>query len=240
MEKQKDIEKLSEVMELQELPLEYTGITLNNQDIDLMMIANSETFDDLRERLERITNIKTTINPNASIEDERQRVFDLYMQSLIPKVEYLKTTELPLKIDLRLSKKIEYLKQSGVLSGEEISIVDEIISTSSTQQEMVRSLINSYSQNPSKLHQIYKTLRDYTPIEKTGIIGTSLEAYRNLYNQIQQNYNSITIDGEAKYGSIALDDGTFDFEHLKKSLDFARENGKQVRLNAFIFYMDCP
>lgn len=234
METQKDIEKLSEVMELQELPLEYTGITLNNQDIDLMMIANSETFDDLRERLERITNIKTTINPNASIEDERQRVFDLYMQSLIPKVESLK------KPELRLSKKIEYLKQSGVLSGEEISTVDEIISTSSTQQEMVRSLISSYSQNPSKLHQIYKTLRDYTPVEKTGIIGTSLEAYRNLYNQIQQNYNSITIDGEAKYGSIALDDGTFDFEHLKKSLDFARENGKQVRLNALIFYMDCP
>lgn len=234
METQKDIEKLSEVMELQELPLEYTGITLNNQDIDLMMIANSETFDDLRERLERITNIKTTINPNASIEDERQRVFDLYMQSLIPKVESLK------KPELRLSKKIEYLKQSGVLSGEEISIVDEIISTSSTQQEMVRSLISSYSQNPSKLHQIYRTLRDYTPIEKTGIIGTSLEAYRNLYNQIQQNYNSITIDGEAKYGSIALDDGTFDFEHLKKSLDFAREKGKQVRLNALIFYMDCP
>ncbi len=234
METQKDIEKLSEVMELQELPLEYTGITLNNQDIDLMMIANSETFDDLRERLERITNIKTTINPNASIEDERQRVFDLYMQSLIPKVESLE------KPELRLSKKIEYLKQSGVLSGEEISIVDEIISTSSTQQEMIRSLISSYSQNPSKLHQIYKTLRDYTPIEKTGIIGTSLEAYRNLYNQIQQNYNSITIDGEAKYGSIALDDGTFDFEHLKKSLDFARENGKQVRINALIFYMDCP
>lgn len=234
METQKDIEKHSEVMELQELPLEYTGITLNNQDIDLMMIANSETFDDLRERLERITNIKTTINPNASIEDERQRVFDLYMQSLIPKVESLE------KPELRLSKKIEYLKQSGVLSGEEISIVDEIISTSSTQQEMVRSLISSYSQNPSKLHQIYKTLRDYTPIEKTGIIGTSLEAYRNLYNQIQQKYNSITIDGEAKYGSIVLDDGTFDFEHLKKSLDFARENGKQVRLNALIFYMDCP
>ena len=234
METQKDIEKLSEVMELQELPLEYTGITLNNQDIDLMMIATSETFYDLRERLERITNIKTTINPNASIEDERQRIFDLYMQSLTPKVEFLK------RPDIRLSKKIEYLKQSGVLSGEEISMVDEIISTSSTQQEMVRSLISSYSQNPSKLHQIYKTLRDYTPIEKTGIIGTSLEAYRNLYNQIQQNYNSITIDGEAKYGSIALDDGTFDFEHLKKSLDFARENGKQVRLNALIFYMDCP
>ena len=234
METQKDIEKLSEVMELQELPLEYTGITLNNQDIDLMMIANSETFDDLRERLERITNIKTTINPNASIEDERQRVFDLYMQSLIPKVESLK------KPELRLSKKIEYLKQSGILSREEIAMIDEIISTGNTQQEMMRKIIDSYSQNPSKLHQIYKTLRDYTPIEKTGIIGMSMEAYRNLYNQIQQNYNSITIDEEAKYGSIVLGDGTFDFDHLKKSLDFAKETGKQVRLNTLIFYQDCP
>ena len=234
METQKNIEKLSEVMELQELPLQYTGITLNNQDIDLMMIATSDTFDALEESLKKVTNIKTTINQNVSIEDERQRVFDLYMHSLTPKVDYLKKT------GLRLSKKIEYLKQSGILSREEIAMIDEIISTGNTQQEMMRKLIDSYSQNPSRLHQIYKTLRDYTPIEKTGIIGTSMEAYRNLYNQIQQNYNSITIDEEAKYGSIVLGDGTFDFDHLKKSLDFAKETGKQVRLNTLIFYQDCP
>lgn len=234
METQKNIEKLSEVMELQELPLQYTGITLNNQDIDLMMIATSDTFDALEESLKKVTNIKTTINRNVSIEDERQRVFDLYMHSLTPKVDYLK------KAGLRLSKKIEYLKQSGILSREEIAMIDEIISTGNTQQEMMRKLIGSYSQNPSRLHQIYKTLRDYTPIEKTGIIGTSMEAYRNLYNQIQQNYNSITIDEEAKYGSIVLGDGTFDFDHLKKSLDFAKETGKQVRLNTLIFYQDCP
>lgn len=234
METQKNIEKLSEVMELQELPLQYTGITLNNQDIDLMMIATSDTFDALEESLKKVTNIKTTINQNVSIEDERQRVFDLYMHSLTPKVDYLRKT------GLRLSKKIEYLKQSGILSREEIAMIDEIISTGNTQQEMMRKLIGSYSQNPSRLHQIYKTLRDYTPIEKTGIIGTSMEAYRNLYNQIQQNYNSITIDEEAKYGSIVLGDGTFDFDHLKKSLDFAKETGKQVRLNTLIFYQDCP
>ena len=101
METQKNIEKLSEVMELQELPLQYTGITLNNQDIDLMMIATSDTFDALEESLKKVTNIKTTINRNVSIEDERQRVFDLYMHSLTPKVDYLK------KAGLRLSKKIE-------------------------------------------------------------------------------------------------------------------------------------
>ena len=71
METQKNIEKLSEVMELQELPLQYTGITLNNQDIDLMMIATSDTFDALEESLKKVTNIKTTINRNVSIEDEK-------------------------------------------------------------------------------------------------------------------------------------------------------------------------
>lgn len=238
MENQRTIEKLSEVLELQELPLQYTGITLNNQDIDLMMIANSKNLDDLETSLKKITNIKTTIDSNASIEDERQRIFDLYMDSLTPKIDYLVSKDKG--TDIRLPKKIEYLKQSGTLSSEEVIIIDEIISSGGTQQEMIRELISTYSQNPSKLHQIYKTLRDYTPIEKTGVIGTSLEAYRNLYNQIQQNYNSITIDEEAKYGSIVLGDGTFDFDHLKKSLDFAKETGKQVRLNTLIFYQDCP
>jgi len=101
-------------------------------------------------------------------------------------------------------------------------------------------LTTTYSQDPNRLHQIYETIRDYTPIEKTGIIGTSMEAYKNLYEQIQQNYNSLTIDEEGKYGQLALQDGTFNFKHLQKSLDFARNNGKQVRLNALIFYMDCP
>lgn len=237
MNLQKPLEKfsdVSEIKELQELSLEYTGITLNNQDIDLMMIATSETFDDLEERLRRITNIKSTVDRSASVEEERQRIFNLYMQSLTHKVEYLKNPS------IRISKKIDYLKQSGILSSEEVTLLDRIISTSSNQQEMMRNLVGAYSQNPSKLHQMYKTLRDYTPVEKTGVIGTSLEAYRNLYHQIQQNYNSITIDEEAKYGSIVLADGTFDFDHLQKALDFARDNGKQVRLNTLIFYMDCP
>ena len=54
------------------------------------------------------------------------------------------------------------------------------------------------------------------------------------------NYNSITIDEEVKYGNIVLTDGTFDFEHLSKSLDFCREFGKEVRLNTLMFYMDFP
>lgn len=230
-EKQKFIEKLSEVKELQELPLQYTGITLNNQDIDLMLIATSEN---LEETLKQITNIKTTINQNADIESERQRIFDLYMSSLSSRVDYYADKS------IQLSKKIEYLKGSGLLSSEEIAKIDKIVSASENQRKMMTNLTRMYSQNPSRLHQVYETIRDYTPIEKTGIIGTSMEAYKNLYAQIQQNYNSLTIDEEGKYGPIALPDGTFNFKHLQKSLDFARDNDKQVRLNALIFYMDCP
>lgn len=234
METQRTIEKLFELLELQELPLQYTGITLNNQDIDLMMIATSKNSYDLEAALKKITNIKTTVDPNANIEDERQRVYNLYMNSLTHKVDFLKNQA------IRPVNKIEYLKKSGILSSEEVAMINEIVSSGSTQEEMMRKLIGAYSQNPAQLHEIYKTLRDYKPIEKTGIIGTSQEAYRNLYNQIQQNYNSITIDEEAKYGNIVLNDGTFDFEHLQKSLDFAKENGKQVRLNTLVFYQDCP
>ena len=84
MEKQKDIEKLSEVMELQELPLEYTGITLNNQDIDLMMIANATTPTELKVTLEDITNISIDISDvemgEAQFQQLRQQVFDSYME----------------------------------------------------------------------------------------------------------------------------------------------------------------
>ncbi len=230
-DRQRFIEKLSEIKELQDLPLQYTGITLNNQDIDLMLIATSEN---LEETLKQITNIKTTIDPNADIESERQRIFDLYMSSLSSRVDYYTDKS------IELSKKFEYLKTSELLSPEEITLIDRIVSQSKDQREMVTYLTRMYSQNPDRLHQIYETIRDYTPIEKTGIIGTSIEAYKNLYKQILQNYNSLTIDGEEKYGSLALQDGTFDFKHLKKSLDFAKANNKKVRLNALIFYMDCP
>ena len=120
-EKQKYIEKLSEIKELQELTLQYTGITLNNQDIDLMLIANSENLEDT---LKQITNIKTTIDPNIDIESERQRIFDLYMSSLSSRVDYYKDNS------IQLSKKFEYLKTSGLLSSEEISMLDRIVSQS--------------------------------------------------------------------------------------------------------------
>lgn len=217
------------------LQVQYNGITLNNQDIDLMLIAGSNNIHELKLALSKITNINYPIEEINPTEEEfialRQRVYNLYLDTLTSRPDYIKGKGIELK------RKIDYLKESGILTEEELKIIDEILAQSKSKEEIIQKLNERL---PEKVHDIFITLRDFSPIEKTGIKSSTLEASRNLLEEIRRNYNSITIDEEAKYGKIALQDGTFDFRHLKKSLDFAKSNRKQVRLNTLLFYMDCP
>ncbi|MBQ8535172.1 MAG: endo-1,4-beta-xylanase [Bacilli bacterium] len=217
------------------LQVQYNGITLNNQDIDLMLIAGSNNIHELKLALSKITNIKYPIEEINPTEEEfialRQRVYNLYLDTLTSRPDYIKNK------GIELQRKVEYLKKSGVLTDEELSIIDSILKSSHSKEEII---IRLNEELPERIHDIYMTLRDFSPIEKTGVKSTTLEATRNLLEEIRINYNSVTIDEEAKYGKIVLQDGTFDFRHLQKSLDFAKSNGKQVRLNTLLFYMDCP
>ena len=217
------------------LQVQYNGITLNNQDIDLMLIAGANNIYELKVALSKITNIKYPIEEMNLTESEfivlRQRVYDLYLETLTSRPEYIMNKGIELK------RKVDYLKASGILSNEEINIVNEILSQSKSKEEIVQRLNERL---PDRVNDIYMTLKDFSPIEKTGVKSTTLEATRNLLEEIKLNYNSITIDEEAKYGKIVLLDGTFDFRHLQKALDFAKEHKKQVRLNTILFYMDCP
>ena len=217
------------------LQVQYNGITLNNQDIDLMLIAGSNNIHELKLALSKITNIKYPIEEINPTEEEfialRQRVYDLYLDTLTSRSDYIKNKGIELK------RKVEYLKESGILTDEEIEIINQILANSQSKEEIIRRLNEEL---PNRVHDIYSTLRDFSPIEKTGVKSTTLEATRNLLEEIRKNNNSVTIDEEAKYGKIALQDGTFDFRHLKKSLDFAKSYGKKARLNTLLFYMDCP
>ena len=69
-----------------ELDVDNIGITLNEQDIDLMMIANASTPTELKVTLEDITNISIDISDvemsEAQFQQLRQQVFDSYMESL--------------------------------------------------------------------------------------------------------------------------------------------------------------
>lgn len=224
-----------DVTKITDLEVDNLGITLNEQDIDLMMIANATTPSELQTALEKITNINIEIS-DIEIDEEqfkklRQDVFDSYMLSLTSRNKYYTNP------GIQLSKKIEYLRNSGIFSSEELQRFDSILQSGDINQKL-NNLNNTFSRD--KLHQIFQTMKDYSPIEKAGIIGTNLETYQRMYQEMNSKYNSITIDESAKYGNVALPDGTFDFSHLQKTLDFAKASEKQVRLNTLLFYMDCP
>lgn len=228
--------KMLEAKQLQDLDLAFNGITLNNQDIDLMLIAGANNPQELEEALSKITNIRLSLNTTELTEQQfvevRQQVYDMYLDTLTSRNDYIKNRK------IELGRKIEYLKSSGILSSEEIATLDNIISSSRSNDEIADKLNQSFSSD--KVHRMYEIIRDFTPIEKTGIKSSTLEASRNLLEEIINNYNSITIDEEAKYGKVALQDGSFNFKHLQKALDFAKAHNKQVRLNTLLFYMDCP
>lgn len=228
--------KMLEAKQLQDLQVPFNGITLNNQDIDLMLIAGANNPQELQDALSKITNIRLSLNTTELIEEQfveiRQQIYDMYLDTLTSRNDYIKNRK------IELGRKIEYLKSSGILSSEEIATLDNIISSSRNTDEIVERLNQSFSSD--KVHRMYEIIRDFTPIEKTGIKSSTLEASRNLIEEIKNNYNSITIDEEAKYGKVALQDGSFNFKHLQKALDFAKTHNKQMRLNTLLFYMDCP
>lgn len=223
------------VTRIADLDVDNIGITLNEQDIDLMMIANATTPTELKITLEDITNINVDISDvemgETQFQQLRQQVFDSYMESLTSRNEYYATP------GIQLRKKIEYIRNSGIFSPEELHTFDSILQSGDINQ-ILDNLSKTFSKE--KLHQIFQTMKDYSPIEKVGVIGTDIETYQRMFQEVNSNYTSITIDESAKYGNVALPDGTFDFSHLQKTLDFAKTNGKQVRLNTLLFYMDCP
>lgn len=230
------MDKIEENRELQELPLEYSGITLNNQDIDLMRIEESETPEELEEILETTTNKQPTLETFRMTDDEfleaKRKTYELYQDTLEDSNAEIKDP------NVKTRKKIEYLKDSGELTADEHQKLDTILKDTSDQKELPKKLKEAFGEEKS--HKMYEIIKDCTPIEKEGIKKTTPEASANLYNQVINNYNSITIDDEAKYGEVVLPDETFDFRYLQNALEFAKELGKKVRLNALVFYMDCP
>ena len=72
------------VTRIADLDVDNIGITLNEQDIDLMMIANATTPTELKITLEDITNINVDISDvemgETQFQQLRQQVFDSYIE----------------------------------------------------------------------------------------------------------------------------------------------------------------
>lgn len=230
----KRIQELREVIELDDLPIEYTGITLNNQDIDLMNIMGASSIEELQLAIKNASNINLDDLDLSSgdLTTLKEITYRLYQDSLESKNDFIRDPNISLR------RKIDYLRKSGELNDEEFKILDDLIRSSSSVDELINGINSSFGKD--KVHRMYEIIRECSPIEKSGIKSTNQKATNNLIKEITSKYNSITIDQEAKYGSVYLEDGTFDFRGLDKSLDFAKRMNKQVRLNTLLFYMDCP
>ena len=230
-------EPLTIARNLQNLSVQYNGITLNNQDIDLLMIANSNSFEELVEVMEIVTNISL---PEGMSEMDfityRQKVCDAYLDNLSPVNESL------INKDLDLFRRIEHLKESGFLTNEEMVVLNKVIMENKNfgVETILTELKKDELFGEEKVEQLVLGLREFVSVEKEGIKSTSMEAYRNLYDQINLFYDSITLDEEAKYGKVILSDGSFYDSSLRKALDFAKKMGKTMRINTLFFYMDCP
>ena len=222
-----------EPIEFYELPHMYHGITLNEQDIDLLNIVGATTPEELQRVSRTLTNIPTNLTnvTEENLEEIKRQLFYEYQRVLIPKNEYFKDKS------IKLNAKINYLFNSGYLTEEEINIVKEVIPKAANHNEIVRKLQERLGKE--KTRQILLIIRDTVPIEKSGIKNTSYEAYENLYGQLHR-FNSVTLDDQFKYGSIVLQDGSMVFHHFEKGLQFAEAHNMQVRGNSLISYMGCP
>ena len=210
---------MQERMDIKDLSLKYSGITLNNQDIDLLNIIKAKTYDELQEAIDKASNINLSLESLGLLAEDlptlKSAIFEMYKRKLIDKNEYIREPSIMLR------EQIEYLKASGELSDDEIEKLNEIISTSSNKEELIDRVNSTYGEE--KTHIFYKTIKECSPIEKSGIKSTTPESVDNLLSEIRNNYNSITIDGSGKYGEIVLQDGTFDFRRLQKAIDFVEK-----------------
>ena len=236
-EYEQKVESISEPiegLEFYQLPDMYHGITLNEQDIDLLNIVGASSPEQLRVVARTLTNMPTVLSNEVTyenLEEVKRDLFKKYQSYLIPKNEYFKDRSISLKA------KLDTLFDSGLLLDEEKEIVTKIVNSSKSHEEML-NLLNAYFPK-EYVNNMLIILRDRVPIEKSGILSSTYEQYVNLYNQLDK-FNSLTIDDQFKYGSIVLQDGTQSYYHFEKCLKFAEEHNLKVRGNSLISYMGCP
>ena len=96
--------------EFEDLGLEYFGLTINNQEIDLMRILNADTFEKLQKAIDDAYNIKITIDENISLEEWKEKAFREYLDSFMSKVDSFKNKKEVAK------KRIDHLKKIGFIT----------------------------------------------------------------------------------------------------------------------------
>lgn len=212
---------------------EKLGITLNRQMIELMMIANASSIKELRE-------ISTQLSIDISdqsleLEQMRELVFNEYINSLTDRNEIYKNPS------ANLNKKISNVIKGANLTPEQIDKLKLIIQTGMQSNISADEIFQNISRVfPSEIsNNIFIALSESRDLSEPGINQYQIPDYQLLFTKLTE-FKSITIDFESKYPAVYMPNGNYYYKKLERCLDFARDLGKDVRLNALIFFEDCP
>lgn len=212
---------------------EKLGITLNRQMIELMMIANASSIKELREISNQLSiNIS---DQSLELEQMRELVFNEYINSLTDRNEIYKN---PIA---NLNKKISNVIKGADLTPEQIDKLKLIIQTGMqsniSADEIFQNISGAF---PSEIsNNIFIALSESRDLSDPGINQYQIPNYQLLFAKLRE-FKSITLDFESKYPAVYMPNGNYYYKKLERCLDFARGLGKDVRLNALIFFEDCP
>ena len=212
---------------------EKAGITLNRQMIELMMIVNSKSVDELI-NISSLLSINIS-NENIDLDQMKEQVFKTYIDSLTDRNEFYRNPSVNLRQKLlnvinNCSLTVEQLDRFKI-------IVQNGIQSNMSSSEIFKMIEVEFPKEVS--HNIFVALSESRDLSEPGITDFQISDWQLLFEKLKE-FKSITIDFEVKYPSIHLPNGEFYYKKLERCLDFARSLHKDVRLNALIFFEDCP
>ena len=212
---------------------EKAGITLNRQMIELMMIVNSKSVDELI-NISSLLSINIS-NENIDLNQMKEQVFKTYINSLTDRNEFYRNPSINLRQKLlnvinNCSLTVEQLDRFKI-------IVQNGIQSNMSSSEIFKMIEVEFPKEVS--HNIFVALSESRDLSEPGITDFQISDWQLLFEKLKE-FKSITIDFEVKYPSIHLPNGEFYYKKLERCLDFARSLHKDVRLNALIFFEDCP
>ena len=212
---------------------EKMGITLNRQMIELMMISNASSIDELQKIC---SELEIDIdNSNLNLEQLKDSSFNSYIADLVDRNELYNNPT------ANLNQKLSNIINNAHLTPDQVeqlnSIVQRGMQDNMTSNEIYKSIDLQFPQEVS--HDIFVALSESRDLSEPGINKFQLLDCQMLHDKLK-DFKSITIDYESKYPAVHMANGELYFNKLERCLDFAKSLNKDVRLNALIFYEDCP
>lgn len=212
---------------------EKLGITLNKQMIELMMIATASSIEELRD-----ISVQLSIDisdQSLELEQMREFVFNEYVNNLTDRNDMYKNPS------ANLNRKISNVIKGANLTPAQLDKLKLIIQTgiqsNISSNEILKNIILNFPGEIS--NNIFAALSESNDLSNPGITQYQISDYQLLFAKLKE-FKSITIDFESKYPAVYMPNGGFYYKKLERCLDFARSLGKDVRLNALIFFEDCP